>query len=134
MGSFRKRRCAPAPPLTSPQSPIPSPRFTHPEWVRFAKEGARQRLHSPAPSPQPPFTHPEWVRFANQSPVPVLKVEHHLVDEAPAPAFAGLERAHHRMMGVLEVFGGVPVGRRIAATDVTAGQAEAQVDPGGAGL
>lgn len=54
---------------------------------------------------------------------------HQVVDVAPAPGFAGLVRAHDRMPGVAVVVGGVLMRAGIAASDVAAGQAHAQVRP-----
>jgi hypothetical protein len=36
-----------------------------------------------------------------------IKFDFDLIDEAPPPVFAGLERFHDRVLGVLKVFGGV---------------------------
>src|SRR6476661_2805002 len=52
-----------------------------------------------------------------------------LVDVAPAPGLAGLEAAHHRVLGLLEVLRGVVADRGVAAPDVAAGEAHPQVDP-----
>jgi hypothetical protein len=41
-----------------------------------------------------------------------------LIDEAPTPVFARLDRSHDGMFGRVEMFGRVFVLRRIAATDV----------------
>jgi len=60
--------------------------------------------------------------------------KHNLIDVAPSPVFAGLEGFHDGVLGRVKVFGGVFVLRRIAATDVAAGKAQAQVDPGVAHL
>jgi hypothetical protein len=48
---------------------------------------------------------------------------------APAPVLAGLEGLDDGVMGVLEVFVGVAVLGRIAAADVAADEALAQVNP-----
>src|SRR5262249_38410491 len=56
-------------------------------------------------------------------------VEERLVDEAPAPAFAGLERADDRVTGLLEVEDGVAVLRVRAAAPVAAREADAEGDP-----
>ena len=48
----------------------------------------------------------------------------------PLPAFTRFKRLHDGMLGVMEVFGGVLVLGGIAATDVPAGKAFSQVDPG----
>jgi hypothetical protein len=57
------------------------------------------------------------------------KVQLHLIDIAPAPSFAGLERLHDRMLGVMKVFGGVFVFRGITTADVAALQTKAEVNP-----
>jgi hypothetical protein len=38
------------------------------------------------------------------------------------------------MVGAVEVLGGVPAGRRVAAAHVAAGKAQPQMDPAAAGL
>ena len=53
-----------------------------------------------------------------------------LIDVAPGPPLAGLERRDHRVARVVEMLRGVAARRAVAAADVTAGQAEAEVDPG----
>lgn len=58
------------------------------------------------------------------------KVQFHLVDVAPAPSLAGLQRLHNRVFGAVEVLRGVLVFRRVAATDMPALQAQPQVHPG----
>ena len=50
-------------------------------------------------------------------------------DVAPAPRLAGFVRAHHRMAGRVEMPGRMPVLRAVAAADVAAGEAQAQVHP-----
>ena len=62
-------------------------------------------------------------------PRPLQRVEPELVDEAPAPLFARLERAHDRVVGGAEVLGGVAVLRIVAAAHVTAAHAQTQVHP-----
>src|SRR5881628_227915 len=52
------------------------------------------------------------------------------IDIAPQPPFPPLERAHDGVFRAVEVFRGVLVLRRVAAADVAAGEAEAQVYPG----
>src|SRR5690348_14455239 len=59
---------------------------------------------------------------------------HDLVDVAPYPRLAGLNGAHERMQSGMEVFCGVAILRRVAASDVAAFEAEAQVHPLIAGL
>jgi hypothetical protein len=55
-----------------------------------------------------------------------------LIDVAPAPIFAGFERLDNRVLGVMIMFGGVTVGRVIAAADVAANEADAQMHPAAA--
>src|SRR5450755_1134182 len=52
-----------------------------------------------------------------------------VVDKAPAPVLARFERAHDRMPGLARVAAGVPVRRGVAAPDLAARQAEAQMHP-----
>ena len=61
-------------------------------------------------------------------------LEHRLVDKAPAPALAGFERSDNRMAGRVEMLGRVLIGRLVAAPDVTAREAKAEMDPAIAGL
>jgi len=58
------------------------------------------------------------------------RIENALVDEAPSPRLARLERAHHRMLGCVEVFRRMLVLRAVATTDVSAGEAQTQMNPG----
>src|SRR6185503_5436205 len=55
--------------------------------------------------------------------------EHELVDEAPAPGLAALQRAHDGVGRRAEVAGRVLARRVVAATDVPALEAHAQVHP-----
>src|SRR3954470_23196072 len=52
-----------------------------------------------------------------------------LVDEAPRPVLARLERAHDRMAVGARVLAGMAARRAVAAADVAALQADPQVDP-----
>src|SRR5262245_56842271 len=52
-----------------------------------------------------------------------------IVDVAPRPALAGLDGGEDRVPAGVEVLGGVAIGRRVAAADMPAGEAFAQVDP-----
>jgi hypothetical protein len=52
-----------------------------------------------------------------------------LIDVAPFPIFAWLERLDYRVIRLMEVPGGVLVFGIIAAADVPARQADAQVNP-----
>jgi hypothetical protein len=53
----------------------------------------------------------------------------YFVDIAPDPILAWLDGADERMLRLMEVLGGVLVLRRVAAADVAALQAQAQVNP-----
>src|SRR5207248_3241941 len=55
--------------------------------------------------------------------------ERHLVDVAPAPVLAGLRGADDRMTTLTGVRSRVPVRRRVAAADLPAGHAHAEVNP-----
>jgi hypothetical protein len=57
------------------------------------------------------------------------RFDHYIVYVTPAPIFARFERSHDGVLCFLEVLGGVLVFRRIAAADVAADFAEAQVNP-----
>jgi len=48
----------------------------------------------------------------------------------PAPILPRLQRLNDGVAGFVVVFGGVFVGGAVAAADVAAGEAEAQIDPG----
>jgi hypothetical protein len=55
--------------------------------------------------------------------------EHDFVDVAPIPAFAGFQGLDDGVFAGVEVFGGMLVFRGVAAADVAAGEAEAEVHP-----
>ena len=52
-----------------------------------------------------------------------------LVHVTPQPIFARLETLNDRMAGFVEMLGGVPIRRIVAAPDVSARQAKTQVYP-----
>ena len=58
-----------------------------------------------------------------------VHAEPHLVDVAPVPVFARLERADDRMLRGLCVRSRVAVRRVITAADVTASKTDAQMQP-----
>ena len=60
-------------------------------------------------------------------------LEEELIYVTPAPILARLEAPDDRMLGRMEVLGGVPAGRIVAAPDVTALLAQAEVNPAAAG-
>src|SRR6202035_4048710 len=62
------------------------------------------------------------------------QVEQHFIDIAPAPAFRRIVALDDRMAGGVEMFGGVLVGRIVAAPDMAAGAADPQMQPHAAGL
>src|SRR5262249_32661294 len=55
--------------------------------------------------------------------------ECHVVDVAPVPVLARLERADERVRAHARVRRRMPVGRRVAAANVTAREADAEVQP-----
>ena len=57
------------------------------------------------------------------------EVELELIDIAPAPILAGFKRPDDGMLCGVEVFGGMLVFRRVAASHVPTGEAQPQVDP-----
>ena len=59
-----------------------------------------------------------------------LEFELDVVDRTPEPILTGLIRLQDRMSRIAGVSSGVTVGRIVAATDVRAGRASTEVDPG----
>ena len=57
------------------------------------------------------------------------KLEHYLVDVTPTPVLPWLEGLDNRVIGRVEMLGGVLILRRIAAADMPAFETEAQVYP-----
>jgi hypothetical protein len=57
------------------------------------------------------------------------QVIHNPVDKAPTPFLALFDRSHNGVVYGPVVPGGMLIFRRIAAADIPAGQADAQVDP-----
>src|SRR5579864_7020893 len=66
--------------------------------------------------------------------IALRRLQKHLVDVAPAPVLARLEGLDQGMVAVHKVLGGVSVLRVVAAADVAAREAEAEMDPGVAHL
>jgi hypothetical protein len=60
---------------------------------------------------------------------PARRVQLDLIDIAPAPVLARLERPDNRMTDLVKMRGRVLVGGAVAAADVTAGHAEPEVNP-----
>src|SRR5262249_26245687 len=59
----------------------------------------------------------------------VRQIEHHFVDIAPSPAFRRVITFYDGMLAAMEMLGGVLVLGRIAATDMAASPAQAQMQP-----
>lgn len=57
-----------------------------------------------------------------------------MIHVAPGPLLAGFEGSDDRMSRLLEVCGGVTVGRAVTAADVTALEADPEVNPSVAAL
>jgi len=62
----------------------------------------------------------------------VSKVQPELVNVTPAPVLIWLEGLHDRVVGRMEMPGGMRILRLVAAADMPAFKADAQVDPGAA--
>ena len=58
-----------------------------------------------------------------------LRLDLHAIDVTPAPVFSWFKGFYDRMMLGVKTFCGVLVFRTIAAADVAAGEAEAQMNP-----
>src|SRR5580658_5693231 len=58
-----------------------------------------------------------------------VQVEHHLIDIAPAPAFRRIIAFNDGVLGMMEMFGGMLATRLVAAANMAAGAADAQVKP-----
>ena len=65
---------------------------------------------------------------------PIGQVEIHLVDIAPPPAFGWVITFDDRMSGLVEVLGRMAIWGIVAAADMAAGAADAQMHPPGPGL
>ena len=63
-------------------------------------------------------------------PDPVLKIEEELVKVTPAPVLIWLEGLHDRVVGRVEMLGGMRILRLVAAADMPAFKADSQVYPG----
>jgi hypothetical protein len=57
-------------------------------------------------------------------------LQKHFIYVAPAPIFPGFERLHHRMLGLMKMFRGVLVLRRVAAAYVPALETQPEMHPG----
>src|SRR6266576_569407 len=64
----------------------------------------------------------------------VRKIEQDFIDIAPAPAFRRIVTLDDRMLGGVEVLGGMLVGGIVAAADMTAAAADPQMQPLAAAL
>src|ERR1700682_3182929 len=65
---------------------------------------------------------------------PIGQIQHHLVDITPAPSFRRIVALDDRMLGRMKMFGCVMIGGFVAASDMAAGAAYAQVHPDITGL
>ena len=63
-------------------------------------------------------------------PDPILKIEEELVNITPPPVLPWPERLNDRVTGCMEMLGGVLILRIVAAADMPAFKADAQVYPG----
>jgi hypothetical protein len=61
---------------------------------------------------------------------PIRKIEHDFVDVTPTPSFGRIIGFDDRMPGRMEMLGRVPAWRLIAAADMAASPADAQMQPG----
>jgi hypothetical protein len=52
-----------------------------------------------------------------------------LILKAPAPIFAALKRLNNRVLGRMEMLGGVLVARRVAATNMAAAETFTEMNP-----
>jgi hypothetical protein len=57
------------------------------------------------------------------------RFKENFIHETPAPILAPFERLHDRVASLVEMFGRMPIDRRIAAANLSAITAPAQVDP-----
>src|SRR2546423_6008928 len=87
---------------------------------RGATAGARRSRPAGAAAPRRDAARPRLL----------CRLHHDLIDIAPQPVLARLERLHKRVAGGMEMLGGMLVLRRVTAADVPADEALAQMDPG----
>ena len=59
----------------------------------------------------------------------LAEVQKNLVDIAPSPAFRRIVALDDRMAGLVKVLGGMTIGRAVAAADMAASPAQAQMHP-----
>jgi hypothetical protein len=83
-------------------------------WIPYSESRGRSQLRS-------------WI--PNQA-CGLGKIEFNFINEAPAPVFAWFERTHDGVLGAVEMLSGVFVLGRVAAADVAALHAQAEMDPG----
>jgi hypothetical protein len=65
-----------------------------------------------------------------RQPEPVCKIEKELVDVTPAPVLPWLEGLNDRMIGFVEMLGGMLILRIVAAADMPTDEADTQMHPG----
>src|SRR3954466_13824513 len=109
--------------VRAPHTVVTRPTAMYGSMIAMAGEhrGARAGLSSSAAG--------EWRRRDPGLAADLRDAHRDLVDEAPRPVLARLERAHDRMAVGARVLAGVAAGRAVAAADVAALEADAQVDP-----
>jgi len=77
---------------------------------------------------------PDFVLRHQRTHGALVEFDFYFVDIAPAPILTGLERFHDRVFGLVKVFRGMFVLRRIAAAHVATFEAKSKMNPGVAGL
>src|SRR5438552_14562375 len=111
----------------------PGQKVYRPSAVRWLPP-PRVRLRSAA-DPSARYARPSGsIRFRRAGPAKALpaslgRLQHNLIDIAPAPVLTRFERGHDGVLGRVKVLGCMLVFGRIAAAHVTAGPAKPQVDP-----
>ena len=98
-------------------------------WARTASGATRSRPRATRASRWPEASAAHRGPRDARRPLHAVDPHHDLVGEAPGPVLAGLERADDRMAGRLRVRGRVLARRVVAAADVPALEADAQVAP-----
>src|SRR3954470_13363865 len=109
--------------VRAPHTVVTRPTAMYGSMIAMAGEhrGARDALSSSASG--------EWRRRDPGLAADLRDAHRDLVDEAPRPVLARLERAHDRMAVGARVLAGVATRRAVAAADAAALQADPQVDP-----
>ena len=90
---------------------------------------ALELLTAPDPGPEG-LIRSARIRVVQYTP----RLQRHVINIAPDPILAGLERLDNRMLGGVEMFGGMFVNRIVATAHMAADQADAQMNPPAAHL